>query len=280
MDNAAIAAALDLAASLLEQAGANPFRVRAYRNGAATVRSLRRPVTEMLAEGGKVGLERLPAIGPRLACVVSKLARTGRWRLLDELRAGTAPEQVLAALPGVGRGLAERIHERLGTSTLLELEAAANDGRLEAVEGVGPARAARIREAVQAVRGRRPTPVAGPPPIGELLSVDREYRQEAAAGRLYKIAPRRYNPRGEAWLPILYTRRDGRRYTAVFSNTAAAHKLRKTGDWVVLYYGEPHGEGQATVVTAEDGELAGRRAVRGREEETKQYYEHQGLAVP
>ena len=86
--------------------------------------------------------------------------------------------------------------------------------------------------------------------IAELLDVDREYRHAAAAGTLRTIAPRRFNPAGESWLPILHTRRGPRRYTALFSNTARAHRAAKTRDWVVLYVDGPGGERQYTVLTA------------------------------
>jgi DNA polymerase (family X) len=98
--------------------------------------------------------------------------------------------------------------------------------------------------------------------------VDREYRQKAATGQLVKIAPRRFNPAHRAWLPILHTERGARHYTALFSNTARAHTLGRTDDWVVIYWDEDgHGERQCTVITAERGPLKGRRIVRGRESE-------------
>lgn len=50
-----------------------------------------------------------------------------------------------------------------------------------------------------------------------------------------RAAPRRFNPKGKAWLPILHTQRGPWHFTALYSNTARAHDLKKTGDWVVLY---------------------------------------------
>jgi len=64
---------------------------------------------------------------------------------------------------------------------------------------------------------------------------------------------------------VLHTSRGGRNYTVLFSNTAAAHRLGRTDDWVVLYYEGRGREGQATVVTERTGRLRGRRVVRGRE---------------
>lgn len=83
-----------------------------------------------------------------------------------------------------------------------------------------------------------------------------------------KIAPRRFNPSGEAWLPILHTERGDWGFTALFSNTALAHALRRVRDWVVIYFHEDSGpEGQRTVGTETRRPLAGQRVVRGRETE-------------
>jgi len=101
-----------------------------------------------------------------------------------------------------------------------------------------------------------------------LLEVDREYRDRAERGALPTIAPRRFNPSGEPWLPVLHTERADWHFTALFSNTARAHELGRTRDWVVIYFSQDSGpEGQRTVVTESRGPLAGRRVVRGREAE-------------
>ena len=106
-----------------------------------------------------------------------------------------------------------------------------------------------------------------------LLEIDREYRRKAAAGGLPTIAPKRFNPEGKSWLPVLHTQRDHWHFTALYSNTATAHKLKRTHDWVVVYfYDVHHVEGQHTVVTETRGPLAGRRVVRGREMECRQFY--------
>jgi hypothetical protein len=106
------------------------------------------------------------------------------------------------------------------------------------------------------------------PGIALLLDVDREYREKAARGALPRIAPRRFNPTGEAWLPILHTERGDWRFTALFSNTARAHKLGRNRDWVVIYFHRDSGpEGQRTIVTETRGPFAGHRVVRGREAE-------------
>ena len=70
------------------------------------------------------------------------------------------------------------------------------------------------------------------PTVELILQLDTEYRKKAEAGELKKIAPKRHNPDGESWLPILTTVGEGWRFTVLFSNTARAHELGKTQDWV------------------------------------------------
>ena len=110
------------------------------------------------------------------------------------------------------------------------------------------------------------------PPIEELLDVDREYREQAASNLLHKFAPRRLNPTGKAWLPVLHTQRGSRHYTALFSNTPRAHKRGKTHDWVVLFYDNGTRESQCTIITGEWGILQGHRIVSGREAECIRFY--------
>ena len=104
------------------------------------------------------------------------------------------------------------------------------------------------------------------PSVEVLLDIDRAYCAAVASGKLPKIAPRRFNPTHEAWLPVMHGERNGWSYTAMFSNTELAHRLGRTDDWVVIYCHRNHGpEIQATVVTEWRGRLRGRRVVRGRE---------------
>ena len=58
----------------------------------------------------------------------------------------------------------------------------------------------------------------------------------------------------------------------LLSNTAHAHEMKKTKDWVVIYYDGHEGERQCTVITSQRGSLEGKRIVRGREEECAAYY--------
>lgn len=276
LDNEVIAGKLDEMADILEQQQADGYRVSAYRRAARTVASLERPIDSIVREAGIAGLVELPGIGRGIGAAIVEMVNSGRWAQLDRLAGSLEPERLFRTLPGIGPELAEHIHDELQVETLEGLELAAHDGRLEQVPGIGARRAAAIRAALSERLGRRHIkfpPRSAPPPITLLLDVDREYRERSAAGQLRKIAPKRFNPSGEAWLPVLHTRRGGWQFTALFSNTQKAHELGKTADWVVIYFQSGIApEAQCTVVTETRASLAGRRIVRGREGECAVHY--------
>lgn len=277
VDNAPVAAALREMSQLLQSQHDNPYRALAYARAADTVAGLGRSVREIHARDGEAGLDALPAIGRSIAASIAELLTTGRWRQLEAARRAADPIALLATVPGVGRALAGQLQQALGVTTLEGLEAAAHDGRLARVPRLGARRAAAIGAALTQMldrgralrRGGVPL-AAAEPPVAALLEVDRDYRAQARAGKLPTIAPRRFNPEGQAWLPVLHTQRGDWHYTALFSNTARAHALDRVHDWVVIYAEDPqHAERQYTVVTAARGGLAGRRVVRGREAECR-----------
>jgi hypothetical protein len=286
LSNDVIAAAFDRVADLLEAGHANPYRVRAYRGGAATLRGLDRPASEILEDEGLDGLVDLPNIGKRLAAAVAEMLQRGTFSLLRRLEGRTDPQALIASVPGVGPILAGRVYEQLGVETLEELEAAAHDGRLDSVSGFGPRRCEALRHTLadmlrrssalrRAAYRRPPSEAPAPttprerPDVTMLLDVDAEYRRRAQAGELRTIAPRRFNPEGKSWLPLLHTTRGNWEFDAMFSNTALAHELGRTDDWVVIYWHHDHHEGQCTVVTERSGADRGLRVVRGRELECR-----------
>jgi hypothetical protein len=262
-------------AEILKHQAANPYRVNAYVRAANVLDALQDDVRKMLDKEGADGLVKLPGIGKGLAAAIDEIARTGRLSQLDRLRGEASPETLFQTLPGVGRKLAEDIHDTLHVDTLEALEAAAHDGSLLSVPGVGERRAAAIRAGLAAVLGRgqpRHRRHGSLPSVRLLLAIDASYRKQAAAGKLPKIAPKRFNPEGKAWLPILHAEREGWHFTVLFSNTARAHDLGRTHDWVVIYfYDDDHEEGQCTVVTETHGPMQGERVVRGREAECRHF---------
>jgi putative hydrolase len=286
--NREIAARFDEVAQLLAEQDASAYRVAAFRRGAETLHELSQPVSDILRTEGLAGLERLPAIGPVLARAIQSFVEQGRLAMLDRLRGETDPVTLLASVPGIGSSLAGRLHHQLGIDSLETLEAAAYDGRLVGMAGIGEKRLEAIRDSVakRLERVRPPQPAStgshpdSEPSVGDVLAVDREYRRRAGEGSLRTIAPRRFNPGHEAWLPILHTEREGRDYTALFSNTQRAHELGRTRDWVVVYVDGSRRERRYTVVTGWQGSLRGRRLVRGRERECVEYYRQHGRHRP
>jgi len=274
--NLQVAAKLREMADLLHYQGANPFRVSAYRRAADTVSTLSADVDAVLDEKGLEGLTALSGIGEGIASAIEELVRTGRWGQLERMRGTIDPEEVLQAVPGIGPKMARRLHDELHIDTLEGLEAAARDGRLQKVKGVGAGRAAMIQASLAMMLNRprrRPRSNQPTPPADIVLDVDRQYRSMAEAGELQKIAPRRFNPAGEAWLPIMHAQHGDWHCTALYSNTARAHDLGKVKDWVVVYcHTDNEPEQQFTVVTESRGDLAGKRVIRGRENECRAYY--------
>jgi hypothetical protein len=271
--NRVLAANLREYADLLAQQEADGFRVAAYHRAADTIENLDRPINRILSAQGREALVALPNIGRGIASALAEMVVSGRWSQLDRLRGSLEPEQLFRTIPGIGPKLAAKVHDELQIETLEALEIAAHDGRLEALSGFGPRRAEMVRNALAERLGRprlqRMRHGLKAPPVALLLDVDREYREKAAAGELRLIAPKRFNPRGEAWLPILHTQRDEWHLTALYSNTRLAHELGRIRDWVVIYYhADALPEGQCTVVTERRGRLAGHRVVRGREAES------------
>ena len=278
--NHEVATKLREIAQLLRAQQANPFRVNAYLHAADTLDNLGRNVDELMQAKGIKGLIALPGIGEGIARSIYEYVATGRMSRLENLRGASDPVELFRSIPTVGRVLAERIHDQLHVDSLEALENAVHAGQLHKVEGLGRRRLEAIEAWLQKhldEQRRQFRPVSGDgdvAPVELILRVDNEYRQKDAAGKLPRITPKRFNPENKAWLPILHTTHDHWHFTALYSNTARAHQLGHTADWVVIYfYGDHHLEGQHTVVTETHGSLQGRRVVRGRETECLQYYQ-------
>lgn len=257
-------------ADLLISQGEFGFRSQAYHRAANVVTSLKEPVAEVLARKGRAGLIALPTIGSSIAGAIAEMVATGHWSQLERLRGELAPETLFRTVPGIGVKLAHRLAEDAHLESLEDLEQAVHfDG--PSVKGLGPRRKRMIAAILSERLGRssygQPTK-AEAPPVNVLLDFDRMYRERAAAGQLRKIAPRRFNPGGEAWLPVMHASREGWHFTVLYSNSRLAHELNKTADWVVIHYQRDGArEGRVTVVTQTHGPSAGQRVVRGQADE-------------
>jgi DNA polymerase/3'-5' exonuclease PolX len=270
MTNEVIAQQLLEQARELENEGGNVYRLRAYRTAAQTIQGLDRPAEEVLAQEGRKGLEALPGIGKSLGYSLEGLIQEGHWRALRPVDVGREPQRLFTSLPGVGPKLAEDLHDRLGLQTLEELHQAARTGRLAEV-GVGPKRLAGLLAALEK-RLADAVPPPNEPALQLLLELDREYLAGMEDNKVPRIAPRKFNSEGEPWLGLLRRERDGWKMRALFSNTALAHRLERTHDWVVIYFEKGDVRSQRTVVTEKRGDLVGRRVVRGREAECRAHY--------
>jgi DNA polymerase (family 10) len=140
-------------ADLLEIEGANPFRVRAYRNAARAVSSLPRTVSDMIES--EEDLTELPGIGEDLAGKIKEVVETGSLAQLQQLESKTPPElSQLMKVAGLGPKRVKAIYENLGVADLKSLKAAAEKGKVRALEGFGKKTEQSILEELEDVEDR------------------------------------------------------------------------------------------------------------------------------
>ncbi len=137
MTNRDIAAAFDEIADLLELQNANPFRVRAYRNGARRIADLSESVAQIVTDSNR-DLTEFGGIGKELAEKIRTLVKTGSLPMLEELRA-EIPAGVLTLIrvPGLGAKKAAILHQELGIASLEMLRAACEADQVQALKGFG-----------------------------------------------------------------------------------------------------------------------------------------------
>ncbi len=265
---------------ILEKQKANPFRIRAYFNAALVIEELDQSLQDMIEHEGIKGLIALPNIGEGIARSIYESVATGHMTRLESLKGESDPIRLLQTVPGIGRAFAEQIYKHLHIKSLESLEMAVRNGRLARVPGLGTKRLKGIQAWLSTVLGerrlqqRQAQHAEHEPSVELLLKIDKDYQTKSASGKLPTIAPKRFNPDNKAWLPVLHSTQSHWHFTALYSNSALAHELNRTHDWVVIYfYDDHHQEGQHTVVTETRGPLQGKRVVRGREVECREYYE-------
>lgn len=145
LDNVRIARVLGEIADLLEIKGENPFKIRAYRNGADIVANHPHDLASLDA----AGLREIPGIGKDLAARIVEIATTGTAEFHRELVAEFPPSVLdLLHLQGVGPKTVAMLYRDLGVRTLEELEAACLTGRLRTLKGMGPKKEALILKAL------------------------------------------------------------------------------------------------------------------------------------
>src|SRR3989449_10795419 len=137
MQNPDIARLFDEVADLLEIQGANPFRVRAYRNAARIVRDYPEPLADVVRSGEK-DLTEIPGIGDDLAEKITAIVTSGelplRKQLASKLPAGLLD---LLRIPGLGPKRVKLLHKKLKVKSAADLAAALDKGRVQKLKGFG-----------------------------------------------------------------------------------------------------------------------------------------------
>jgi len=134
--NADIAAIFEEIADLLEIEGANPFRVRAYRNAAREMEALGVSAAEMVAKGED--LKELPGIGEDLAAKIREIVETGKCKALEKLRHELPPSITeLLKIPGLGPKRVRALYDHLQVKSVEQLAKAAREGKIHELAGFG-----------------------------------------------------------------------------------------------------------------------------------------------
>lgn len=152
--NTDVAAVFNQIADLLEISGANPFRIRAYRNAARMLNTLAGSVQTMAQE--KKDLKELPGIGVDLAGKIVEIVTTGTCALREQLRHELPPAiHELLTVPGLGPKRVKTLYQELDIQTLEQLHRAALDGQISHVPGFGKRTEQRILDAIQAQQSKK-----------------------------------------------------------------------------------------------------------------------------
>lgn len=184
--NEDIAVIFEEMADLLEIEDANPFRVRAYRNAARTIRGLSRELSQLIAEGKD--LTGLPGIGKDLAAKINEILETGTVAALNKLhREVPASVEELLKLPGLGPKRVKALYHELGLENLAQLERAAKNGQLHTFPGFGIKMEQNILENIAAIQTRekrflRHTAVAYAEPLVQYLEQENTVSSVIVAG--------------------------------------------------------------------------------------------------
>lgn len=152
LDKTGIVRALREIGMLLELEGENPFKVRAYDNGARALEGVPEDVGDLLASGH---LTEIPGIGKALADKIADLHRTGTTEVLERVRSRHPPGTLqLLRLPDLGPKKVAALQAALGISGIGDLERACVEGRVRAVKGFGEKSEQKILEGIRRMEAR------------------------------------------------------------------------------------------------------------------------------
>jgi DNA polymerase (family X) len=178
MDNREIARHLNEISVFCELAGENPFKARAFSTAARTLEKLAEPAAALAGQGR---LREVKGVGKGIEDAVIELLHDGRSRFLEELKGRFPPRIVeLLSLSGMGPKRVKAVFEKLGVSSLGELEYACRENRLASLEGFGEKSQANILRAIEFQKTTQASRL-----YSEALAVGEELADLAGKSRLF-----------------------------------------------------------------------------------------------
>ena len=205
--NAECAAVFAEIADMLEIQGANPFRVRAYRNAARTIAEYGRDIPAMIANGSDLG--QIPSIGADLAAKLREIAATGTCELQQTLRHALPGAIVeLLDVPGLGAKRVKALHDALHVDSLEQLRVEAKSGHVRELPGFGAKTEAHLLEAIDDRLQREPQRFLLPAAEQALTPLLECLRAVAGVGKVVPAGSFRRRRETVGDLDILATARD------------------------------------------------------------------------
>ncbi|MBW8864140.1 MAG: DNA polymerase/3'-5' exonuclease PolX [Verrucomicrobia bacterium] len=135
---------------LLELKGENPFKTRAYSNGARTIEGLNEPLAKLVAEKR---LGEIKGIGEALEQKITELVETGRLKYYEDLKASIPPGLIaMLEISGLGPKKIQALNKKLGIDSIEKLEAACKDGKVAELDGFGEKTQSNILEGIEMKR--------------------------------------------------------------------------------------------------------------------------------
>ena len=187
MDNADVVDILEEIAVFLDLKGENPFKTRAYVNGARTIETLGTPIAKLVDEER---LGELKGFGVALQQKVTALVTTGRLKYYEDLRKSIPPGLIeMLDIPGLGPKKVKLLHDKLEIDTLEALEDACQNDQISGIKGFGAKTQTKILEGIEfrkkyASHFRLDICIATAQPILEILREHPEVIRCSEAGSL------------------------------------------------------------------------------------------------
>jgi len=227
MKNRELARMFEAIADSLEFEGESPFRFNAYRRAARAMMDLSEDVEEIRKRGE---LMQIPGVGSKTAEKIEEYLKTGKMRRYEEARKHVTPSLLeLMRIPGLGPKRLKIIHDKLNVNTLEELEAAAQDGRLGGLPGMGQKTAENILRGIKVVQqaGKRIPLGLALPVVEEIVD---KLRKAAKIERCLPAGSLRRMRETIGDIDILATGAKGRKIVDAFTKLPDVRDVLAKGD--------------------------------------------------